>query len=164
MSIRSDRTGTHLQRQNNLPLLPQTPLQLYAAPEPVVLLTRDLVAPERDMQSLPLLYASLLEYIPQPRPPPLAVHDRSIQPVDALDLLEQRAHRVPAVPRALQRADELVLGEVGAELGDGQSQGVRDEAGDGDGVRVGGEEGDGAVVAVVEGVSGGEEAGAVRSL
>lgn len=95
--------GTHLQRQNNLPILPQPPLQLDTAPEPIILLALDLIAPERDMQSLPvfLLHPRLLQDIPQPRAPPLAVHDRRIHPVDALDLLEQGPHRVPAVARAL---------------------------------------------------------------
>lgn len=54
-----------------------------------------------------------------------------------------------------------MLGEVGAELGDGEGQGVGDEAVDGDGVLVGGEVGDGAVVAVVVGVVGGDEAGSL---
>lgn len=84
-----------------------------------------------------LLQACSQQHIPQPRSLPLAVHDRAIHPVDALDLAEKGAHRMATIPGTLQRADDFMLRELGTELADRQRQGGCDLAVDMDSVRVG---------------------------
>lgn len=54
--------------------------------------------------------------ISQPRPLPCAVHHSGIAPVNAINLLEQRAHRMSSVPGTLKRTCYLVLGEFSRKL------------------------------------------------
>ena len=97
--------------------------------------------------------------VAEARAPPAAVHDGAVVPVDALDLLEQGAHRVAAVAGALQRAGDVVLREVISQLRDGEVEvAFVDGSVDEDGVGFGAEVvGDRTVVAVVA-AFGGEEA------
>lgn len=70
--------------------------------------------------------------IPQPRPPPLTIHNSPIPPINPLNLIQQPAHRMPPITRAFQRADDLVLRELRGELLHGKRDGVGDLAVDAD--------------------------------
>ena len=58
----------------------------------------------------PLIPAAVQD-VAQPRAAPGAVHDGAVQRVDTANLFEARAHRVPPVARALQRAEDLGAAE-----------------------------------------------------
>lgn len=54
--------------------------------------------------------------VPQTGSPPFAVHDGCVAPVNSLDFLQERAHRVSPITGALQRTGDCVLPEFRAQL------------------------------------------------
>lgn len=70
--------------------------------------------------TLTLNHTRPLQDITQPRPAPSTVHNRRIAPVQPVNLVQPRPHRVTPVPRALQHAHDMVLRERRAKVLDAQ--------------------------------------------
>jgi len=119
--------GTDFETEHRLHLPVQTPLQRDRAAVVLVVLRTRALAVERCVLLFSgfQAHACQTEYVRQERPGPGAVAHRTVIPVDAVHLLDDRAHCVAAVSGALECGDHGVLRER-AEGGEGQLQCFRD--------------------------------------
>ena len=77
-------------------------------------------------------HANAAQDIAQQRSAPPAIHHRPVEPVDPAYFLQSRAHHMPSVSSALQRACDAVLTEVVSQLGDAKISGFLHETVDGE--------------------------------
>lgn len=108
----------HLKREYDIPVFSHSSLKWDTAPIPAIILGGRGVAIKRDMGFIWIrdVHFRLAQDVPQTRAFPLAVHDGAIAPIDAIHLLELRAHSMASVSGTLQGTDDFKLREVGAKL------------------------------------------------
>ncbi|KAK8209101.1 hypothetical protein M8818_003796 [Zalaria obscura] len=118
----------HLERQDDVFVRVQSARERNRGPIPGVVLAGDSVGRESHVGIPTFSVLALGEVeldtgsaqdVSEARPAPAAVHDRAVEPVEALDFCELGPHRVASVSGTLERADDGVLGVVGGQGGDG---------------------------------------------
>lgn len=69
---------------------------------------------------VPNIHPSFVQNVLDPWSLPRTIHNRSVVPIDALHLLDERAHGMSAVACTGQRADDLMLMEAAFEPVNGE--------------------------------------------